>query len=43
MYNCFSCNREIKPDQLRKRVRCIYCGSKIIYKGRTNVVKIQAR
>lgn len=43
MYKCFYCKKELKPEQLRKRVRCIYCGSKIIFKGRTKTVKIQAR
>lgn len=43
MYKCFSCKRELKPEQIRKRVRCIYCGSRIIFKSRTAVTKIQAR
>lgn len=43
MYKCFSCNKEIKPDHLRKRVRCVYCGSKILFKSRTSTVRIQAR
>jgi DNA-directed RNA polymerase subunit RPC12/RpoP len=42
MYKCFSCRRELKPDQIKKRVRCIYCGSRIVFKSRTNVTKIVA-
>ena len=40
MYKCFSCNKELKDDNIKKRVRCIYCGSKIVFKARTNVTKI---
>ncbi len=43
MYKCFSCNKELKDEQIKKRVRCIYCGSKIVFKSRTNNVKILAR
>ncbi len=42
MYKCFSCRRELKPDQIKKRVRCIYCGSRIVFKSRTNVTKVIA-
>jgi len=43
MYRCFFCGKDIKPDQIKKRVRCIYCGSKIIYKDRTSPTKVLAR
>jgi len=43
MYRCFFCGKDIKADQIRKRVRCLYCGSKIIYKDRTSTTKILAR
>lgn len=42
-YRCFFCGKEINPDNIKKRVRCIYCGSKIIYKDRSAVTKILAR
>ncbi len=34
-YKCFSCNKIVTPEQMRKRVRCIYCGSKVLFKTRT--------
>ncbi|HLC46345.1 MAG TPA: DNA-directed RNA polymerase subunit P [Candidatus Nanoarchaeia archaeon] len=42
-YKCFTCDKKISPDQLRKKVRCLYCGSKILYKARTVAKKIKAR
>jgi len=43
MYRCFSCGKEIKEEHIKKKVRCIYCGSKIIVKERTVTTKIKAR
>lgn len=43
LYKCFSCNKEINPDYLRKSVRCVYCGSKILYKPRTVPTKVKAQ
>jgi DNA-directed RNA polymerase subunit RPC12/RpoP len=43
MYKCFQCNKELKEEHIKKRVRCIYCGSKIVFKARINPVKIVAR
>jgi len=31
-YKCFDCGKEIKFELARKKVRCPYCGSKILYK-----------
>ncbi|RLE39108.1 DNA-directed RNA polymerase subunit P [Candidatus Woesearchaeota archaeon] len=42
-YKCFNCNKEITESLLRKRVRCPYCGSKILFKQRTTVTKVKAR
>ena len=41
-YKCFGCNKEVSPDYLRKRVRCPYCGSKIVFKMRTRSTTIKA-
>jgi DNA-directed RNA polymerase subunit RPC12/RpoP len=41
-YKCFECNKKISPDYLRKKVRCPYCGSKILFKPRTGTTKIKA-
>jgi len=41
-YKCFECNKTISFDSLRKRVRCPYCGSKMLFKERTTVTKVKA-
>jgi len=43
LYKCFNCNKKVGEDYLRKRVRCPYCGSKMIYKPRTTTTKVKAR
>lgn len=42
-YKCFSCNKVIDESYIRKKVRCPYCGSKIIFKARKREVTIKAR
>ena len=42
-YKCFDCGKEVGPDYLRKRVRCPYCGGKMLFKPRTQITKIKAR
>jgi DNA-directed RNA polymerase subunit RPC12/RpoP len=42
-YICFSCNKKVGDDFIRKRVRCPYCGSKILYKERLVTTKVKAR
>jgi len=34
-YNCLECQKEVKHELVKKRVRCPFCGSKILYKPRT--------
>lgn len=41
-YKCFNCNKEIDDTTLRKRVRCIYCDSKLLFKPRTTITKVKA-
>lgn len=41
-YTCFSCSKKISEDMMGKRVRCPYCGSKILYKSRGTATKIKA-
>ncbi|MBR9677466.1 DNA-directed RNA polymerase subunit P [Candidatus Woesearchaeota archaeon] len=43
VYKCFHCNKEVSMDYLRKKVRCPYCGSKMLFKPRTRVTKVLAR
>ncbi len=34
-YKCFNCEKDVKSEYLRKKIRCPYCGSKILYKARS--------
>ena len=43
LYKCFDCGKQIKIEHLKKKVRCIYCGSKILYKPREASSRIKAR
>jgi DNA-directed RNA polymerase subunit RPC12/RpoP len=44
-YVCMNrdCSKLIKAENVRSRVRCLYCGGKMLYKNRRNVNKIKAR
>ncbi|RLE42475.1 DNA-directed RNA polymerase subunit P [Candidatus Woesearchaeota archaeon] len=42
-YKCFQCGRRVAQEYVKKRIRCPYCGSKIIYKPRTVITKVKAR
>ena len=42
-YKCFSCNKTIAEQYIKKKVRCPYCGSKIVFKARTREITIKAR
>lgn len=42
-YKCFDCNKKVATDYLKKKVRCPYCGSKILFKPRLISTKIKAR
>ena len=42
-YKCFDCGKKVSTEYLRKKVRCPYCGSKILYKPRRISTKIKAR
>ena len=42
IYKCFMCNKVIKQDYLKKKIRCPYCGSKIIFKPRTVSTMVKA-
>ncbi|MDO8661383.1 MAG: DNA-directed RNA polymerase subunit P [Candidatus Woesearchaeota archaeon] len=41
-YTCFSCNHGVSQELMGKRVRCPYCGSKILFKPRTTSAKVKA-
>jgi len=42
LYKCFGCDKIIKQELIKKRVRCPYCGSKILFKPRTISSKVKA-
>lgn len=41
-YKCFDCNKKVASDYIRKRIRCPYCGSKMLFKARTFTTKVKA-
>ena len=42
-YKCFECGKQSKVEHLKKKVRCVYCGSKILYKPRQMATTVKAR
>jgi len=42
-YKCFDCGKMIESKQLRRMVRCPYCGGKMLYKQRSVATKLKAR
>lgn len=42
VYMCLDCQKEIKFELVKKRVRCPFCGSKILYKPRITSAVVDA-
>ncbi|MFH1174325.1 MAG: DNA-directed RNA polymerase subunit P [archaeon] len=42
-YKCFNCSKPVADTYIKKRVRCPYCGSRILFKTRTTTTKLKAR
>lgn len=42
-YKCFNCNKRVGEEYVGKRVRCPYCGSKMLFKPRSVMTKVKAR
>ncbi|MBT4334669.1 DNA-directed RNA polymerase subunit P [archaeon] len=42
VYKCFNCSKIVGEDYVKRRVRCPYCGSKILYKPRIVNSKVKA-
>lgn len=42
-YKCFECLKQIKPDYIKKKIRCPYCGSNILFKPRQVTKNVKAR
>ncbi|MDO8556653.1 MAG: DNA-directed RNA polymerase subunit P [Nanoarchaeota archaeon] len=41
-YKCFQCEKQVKTEYVKKKIRCPYCGSKILFKPRTVNTTIKA-
>ncbi len=39
MYKCLGCGKEVEISELDRRIRCPYCGYRILVKERAKVVK----
>lgn len=39
-YLCISCKRKVPHDIIHKKVKCPYCGGKILVKLRPNSIKL---
>lgn len=41
-YKCFQCGKDVKYEYAKKKVRCPYCGSKVLFKTRTQPSVVKA-
>ncbi len=41
-YKCFNCKKVVKIEYVKKKIRCPYCGYKILYKEKSIATKIKA-
>ncbi len=41
-YKCFTCEKMVSDEYLRTKIRCPYCGGKMLYKERTAATKVKA-
>jgi len=39
-YTCYYCQKKVTLEDIKRRVRCPYCGSKVLFKDRLEVGKI---
>jgi DNA-directed RNA polymerase subunit P len=37
MYRCFGCGKDISEEQLKGRIRCPYCGNRVLMKKRPEI------
>ena len=42
-YKCFDCLKKVGDTLLGRKVRCPYCGSKMLFKPRSVITKVKAR
>ena len=43
VYKCIDCGKRVKEEYIKKKVRCPYCGSKILFKPRAVSSEVKAR
>lgn len=44
MFRCLNCSKTVALDQVKERVRCPYCGYRVLIKERPKtVVKVEAK
>ena len=41
-YTCFFCEKKVGTEMMGKRVRCPYCGSKVLFKSRVKPTVVAA-
>lgn len=41
-YQCMSCKKDISHEEVKRRVRCPHCGSKILFKPQTARITVEA-
>lgn len=39
MYKCMNCGKEVSKEDLKKRIRCPFCGYRILLKKRPEIVR----
>jgi len=42
-YKCFHCDKKVDEEYTATRVRCPYCGGKMVHKTRSTSAKVKAR
>ena len=42
-YKCFTCNKKVSDTLMGKKVRCPYCGAKVLFKPRSVTTTVLAR
>jgi len=41
-YKCLQCGKDVKSEYVKKKIRCPYCGYKIIFKPRDVAATVRA-
>ncbi len=41
-YQCLECQKSVPGETVKKRVRCPFCGTKVLYKPRVTNVVVEA-